>query len=140
MKQTLSEQLQRLRGERQLTIRELAQRADVSHAVIAGLQSGKRVIGEIQATKIGAALGLHDAELEEFVIKAIDECSEKVLNEAKSYPAQLLNLLALQLRDAGIAGESIFDFVVTGDDAHQDITLLLADNRKAILKTELITT
>lgn len=139
MRETLSAQIQRLRGVRRLTIRELARQADVSHAVIAGLQSGKRVIGEVQATKIAAALGLRGEELEEFVINAINECSEKVLTDAKSYPAQLLNLLALQLRNAGIAGETIHQCAVKGDAVHQDVTLWLAGNRQVHLKTQLVT-
>ncbi|MEQ1859386.1 MAG: helix-turn-helix transcriptional regulator [Chthoniobacteraceae bacterium] len=138
MRLTLAEQLSKLRTDKRLTIRELADRADVSHAVIAGLQSGKRIIGELQARKIGTALGLHGEALEQFILTAIDECTEKLLQESQSYPAELLNLIARQLKQAGIVGESIYGCAVDGDAQHQDVTLWLHGGDKRTLKTELL--
>ncbi len=138
MNHSLAEQLSRLRIDKQLTIRELAKLADVSHSVIAGLQSGKRIIGGHQARKIGTALGLRDSALDHFVLLAIDECSQKVLVTSKCYPAELLNLLARQLGQAGIEAESIYRFAIDGNTHHQDVTLWLTGNKTATLRTELV--
>ena len=74
---SFSEQLSTLRQNAQLTNQELADDAHVPASLIAGLQSGKRRIGEYQARKIGKALNLTGADLESFIFNAINNCSEK---------------------------------------------------------------
>lgn len=137
MNTPFSQHLSTLRNEAKLTNRELARRADVPTSLIAGLQSGKRRIGELQARRIGIALGLCCSELEQFVLCAIDTCTEKVLEEARSYPAELLNLIARQLRKAGILADSIFNYIVEGDAYNQKISLSLSNGAKAMLTTHL---
>ena len=75
--------------------------------------------------------------MEQFILQAIDTCTEKVLCESKNYPAELLNLIARQLRKAGIVAESIHDFDVTGDERKQDVTLILCSGKSATLTTHL---
>jgi transcriptional regulator with XRE-family HTH domain len=132
-----SSQLSSLRKAVKLTNHELARKADVPKSLIAGLQSGKRRIGELQARRLGAALGLTGSELERFILAAIDTCTEKVLDEAKSYPAEFLNLIARQLRRAGIFADSIVRYVIDGDDSEQSIRLSLGNGRNASLTTHL---
>ena len=90
--------LSTLRAGADLTNRELAIKANVPRSFVAGLQSGQRKCGELQARKIGTALGLKEAELESFILFAIDTSTEKILVEAKDYPASFLNMTARQLR------------------------------------------
>jgi transcriptional regulator with XRE-family HTH domain len=137
MNEPLSSQLSRLRKTACLTNEQLATRAGVPRSLIAGLQSGKRRIGELQARKIGNALRLSGDVLEEFVMLAINNCSEKVLQESRSYPAELLNILARQLRKAGILPEQIGGCIIGGDECEQDVTVLLKAGGKAIIQTHL---
>ena len=133
-KKSFSEQLSTLRQDAQLTNQELADDARVPASLIAGLQSGKRRIGEYQARKIGKALNLNGQALEEFIYDAINNCSEKVLEESKGYPAELLNLLARILKHAGICPQHISH--CTMNEAGADI--LLANGSKAKLVTQYI--
>ena len=137
MYQLFSTQLTRLRTAARLTNRELARLSDVPESTIAGLQTGNRRVGELQARKLGIALQLRGEALEQFILQAIDTCTEKVLCESKNYPASLLNLIARQLRKAGICAESIHDFDVTGDERKQDVTLTLGCGKSATLTTQL---
>lgn len=131
-------QLTTLRTNARLTNRELARISDVPESTIAGLQSGSRRIGELQARKLGTAFRLEGEALEQFILQAIDTCTEKVLCEAKDYPAGLLNLIARQLRKAGICADSICDFEISGDERKQDVTLALGSGRTATLTTHLL--
>jgi transcriptional regulator with XRE-family HTH domain len=138
MNAPFSQTLQTLRANAKLTNNELARLADVPESLISGLQNDHRRVGEYQAMKIGKALKLAGDELEDFVYAAINTCTEKVLNHAKPYPSQLLNLLAVQLHRAGIPAESIYDFSVGGDEHGQDVTLTLGSGKTATLKTQLV--
>lgn len=128
------QQISKLRQKANLTNQELAEIAQVPASFISGLQTGHRKIGELQAKKIGNALGLDGRELEDFVLRGIDTCSEKVLKDFVAYPAELLNLLARQLNHAGIGPQHISHCVV--NDSGADI--VLANGSKATLVTELI--
>ncbi len=129
--------LKQLRASAGLSNRDLAARAGVPHSFIAGLQAGSRRVGEIQARKIGAALGLNGENLEEFVLLGVDTCTEKVLNTAKGYPASLLNLIATQLRVAGIFPELLSRCVIQDAGKGQHISLHLHNGKTAHLMTEL---
>lgn len=138
MNETFSSQLYRLRTAARLTNETLARLADVPESLLSGLQNNNRRIGEYQARKIGNALRLEGYELEQFIYNAINNSSEKVLVKAKPYPAQLLNLLAVQLQRAGIGAESISGLTIDGDPFEQDVQLALAGGRQATLKTQLV--
>jgi hypothetical protein len=129
--------LTQLRTSAGLSNRDLAARAGVPHSFIAGLQAGSRRVGEIQARKIGLALGLNGDNLEEFVLLGVDTCTEKVLTEAKGYPASLLNLLATQLRVAGIFPELLSRCDIKDAGKGQHISLHLHNGKTAHLMTEL---
>jgi transcriptional regulator with XRE-family HTH domain len=137
MKEQFSQTLYKLRTQAGLTNQSLANRANVPESLISGLQNNNRRIGEYQARKLGNALGLHDDSLEDFVLQAIDTCSQKVLQEAFPYPAQLLNHLALQLNRAGIAAENVREITITSDLLASDITLILDDDRRATIETNI---
>jgi len=138
MNEPFSSQLYRLRTNAKLTNAELARRADVPESFISGLQNDNRRVGEYQAGKIGRALNLEGEQLERFIYDAINTCTEKVLNEAKPYPAQLLNHLALQLQRAGISAAAIAAMTVDGDLHDQDIRLTLNNGSQATLRTQLV--
>ena len=129
-----SQQISKLRQKAKLTNQELAELAQVPASFISGLQTGHRKIGELQAKKIGNALGLADRDLEMFVLKAIDTCSEKVLKDFVAYPAELLNLLARQLSHAGIGPQHIQHCVINEAGAE----IVLANGNKATLVTQFI--
>lgn len=126
------EYLTTLRNNAKLTNRELGKLAHVSHSFIAGLQSGRRSVGEHSARKIGVALGLRDKELDEFILRAIDTCTEKVLNIAKDFPADLINLLPIELRAAGISPEHVQRYEIQND---RDVDLYLNNGRKVRIET-----
>lgn len=138
MNELFSTQLYRLRTNAKLTNAALAQRADVPASLISGLQNDNRRVGELQARRIGRALNLHGEQLEEFVLRAIDTCTEKILQEAKPYPAELLNLIAIQLNRAGVAAHGIADLAIDGTNTEQEISLTLHDGKQATLKTHLV--
>lgn len=115
----------------------LAEEAKVSPSLVPGLQSGRRCVGEYQARKLGVALGLSGKDLDAFIFSGIDRCSEKVLMEAQPYPTQLLNLLARQLRRAGVGPEKISRCLVDEDAGQCVVGLTLADGTKAQLQTRL---
>jgi transcriptional regulator with XRE-family HTH domain len=137
MNEPFSSLLQRLRTAAHLTNEALAKLADIPESLISGLQNDNRRIGEYQARKLGAALQLHGEDLEQFILQAINTCTEKVLEEAKPYPAHLLNLLAVQLHQAGIKAGDIGDFTIVGDPLEQKIILSLNGDRQATLTTQL---
>ena len=102
MHKTFGETLTELRTRRNLSNRGLAELAEVPYSLIPGLQSGKRRVGESRARRIGIALGLEGERLEQFVLQAINGCTEKVLKNVMGFPASLINFLPLCLRTAGI--------------------------------------
>ena len=91
----------------------------------------------MQALRIGNALGLKSGELDRFILSALDTCSEKVLNDAKEYPSTFLNLIAKQLRVAGILPKDLSNFQINGDESGQEVKLYLADGRVAQLSSTL---
>jgi transcriptional regulator with XRE-family HTH domain len=138
MIESFSTQLRTLRTDAKLTNHELARRAGVPASLISGLQNNNRRVGEHQALKIGKALGLTHEALDEFVYRGIDTCTEKVLNAAKPYPSQLLNLLAVQLKQAGIDPGKIQQCTLSGDKHQQNVTLTLVGGGTTTLKTQLV--
>ncbi len=127
-----------LREQARLTNRELAIMAKVPHSLIAGLQSGSRRVGEFQARKIGKALELKDGALDSFVLNAINTCTDKVLEEAKGYPASFLNMIARQLRLAGVLPQNLRTFQINGDSSNHLLKMYLQDGSSAQLSTTLI--
>ncbi len=105
--QSFSERLTELRTTANLTNGELAEMACVPRSLIAGLQSGKRRAGELQARKIAHALDLKGEEFDLFVFEAINQCTRKVLKEVEEYPAEVLNELAMKLKKAGIQPDHV---------------------------------
>ena len=131
--------LSKLRQEANLTIRELALRAKVPHSLIAGLQAGNRRVGEHQARKIGLALDLEGTLLDTFILSAVNTCTEKVLQEAKDYPSTFLNMVAKQLRLAGILPQDLTNFQIIGDSSKHVLKLYLQDGSSAQLSSILTT-
>ena len=138
MNNSFPTQLKQLRKAARLTNEELARLADVPESLLSGLQTGSRKVGEYQARKIGTALKLKDEALKQFIFSAINTCSEKVLSDSKGYPAELLNLIALQLRRAGVLAESICGCKIAGNEQEQNVTLDLRNGKSASLKTQLV--
>lgn len=127
--------LTQLRENANLTNQQLAVKANVPRSLIAGLQSGKRRVGEYNARKIGDALGLTGAELEDFIYSALDTCTVKVINDHRYYPAELLNLLAKQLRGMGILPEQVEQYRIDGDNKSGNVDLFLKNGDHARIAT-----
>ena len=137
MNNEFSTRLTTLRTDARLTNRELARLSDVPASTVAGLQTGSRRVGEYQARKLGKAFNLGGEELEEFVLQAINGCAEKILTASLPYPSHLLNLLAVQLKKAGIGAEAIHNFEVTGDEQKQNVRFTLGSGKAVTLTTHL---
>lgn len=127
-----------LRVEARLTNQELASLAKVPRSLIGGLQAGSRSVGEYQARKIGLALKLTGTALDSFILSAINNCTEKVLVEAKDYPSSFINMIARQLRLAGILPQSLRTFQINGDSSEHVLKMYLQDGRTAQLSSSLI--
>ena len=127
--------LSSLRQKANLTNRELAINAKVPHSLIAGLQAGNRRVGEYQARKIGLALNLDGAELDSFILSAVNTCTKKVLQEAKDYPSSFLNMIAKQLRLAGILPQDLSNFQINGDSSIHVLKIYLQDGSSAQLSS-----
>ncbi|MFZ4441582.1 MAG: hypothetical protein ACOYOS_24500 [Syntrophales bacterium] len=140
MKNNFPQLLSKLRRKASLTNVQLSELAPVSRSLIGGLQSGKRVAGEYQAKKLGIALGLEGAELDAFIFSGINRCSEKVLQDSQPYPAELLNLLARQLKLAGVSPDKISNCVVIEDASLCNAAIYLIDGTQAIIETTLVKT
>jgi hypothetical protein len=127
-----------LRGKARLTNQELSVLAKVPRSLIGGLQAGSRNVGEYQARKIGIALDLQGDALDSFVLNAINTCTDKVLEESKEYHASFLNMIAKQLRLAGILPQNLRTFQINSDNSNHLLKLYLQDGRIAQLSTTLI--
>ena len=92
--------------------KELSKRACVPETLVSGLQNDSRKIGEIQATRIGKALGLSGNDLLEFVYLALNESKGRLLNSSKLYCAEILNYLPNLIAIHGITAEEIVDSVI----------------------------
>ncbi len=114
---------------------ELARKSGISEGLLSGLVHDQRVIGEYTARKIANALQLSGIELEEFIYAAINNCSEKILESSKPYPAILLNLIACKLKESGITPEKISRCVRNENDA--DASLFLKNGSEARITLEL---
>jgi transcriptional regulator with XRE-family HTH domain len=135
--QPFSDYLTQLRTSAGLSNRELGVKAEVPRTLIAGLQSGRRRVGEYQASKIGKALGLHNEDLDAFILLAVNTCTEKVLKEAQDYPSTFINLIAKQLRLAGILPHDVANFQVNGNDKEQVVKIYLESGRTAQISSTL---
>ena len=129
--------LNKLRQERNLTVRELAKLSGISQPLVSNLQNGHRVVGEYTARKIGAALQLQSKELDDFIYLAINQCTEKVLKAFQHYPAEILNLVAVELGSVGISPAKVARCVCrSNEDA--DATLYLHDGKSARINVEVV--
>ena len=109
---TLANEITEKRKALGITSKKLAELASVSQSLISGLQRGTRKIGEIQATRIGRALGLEGIYLMDFIYLAMNESSQRLLESSKAYPVEILNSLANILGNGGVPPELIENVVV----------------------------
>ena len=135
---SFSNQLKALRANANLTIEELAELADVPAYMISGLQNDTRRVGKHIARRLGRALKLTGALLQDFVSSAMDTSTESGLRKAKPYPSLPSGFLAARLSRAGIPAESIRDFNVLGDEHGNDIKFTLDSGNTVTLKTKLV--
>ena len=136
-RESFGAQLSALRQKAEFTNQQLADRAGIPRSLIAGLQSGRRRIGERQALRLGGALGLEGEALDTFIMDAVNTCSVKVLKQANEYPSFILNLFAKQLKSAGIKPNNLSNFQINGNASTQEVKFYLADGRIAQLSSTL---
>jgi len=138
LENTFPQVLQWHRHRAGFTNAELADRARVPESLIAGLQSGKRRVGEQNALQIGQALGLQGVDLEQFIFAAINTSTRKLLRQAMDYPSQLINFTARKLLNAGVSPHLVANCDYSDDLG--TITMKLVDGRVAKLETNLVLT
>lgn len=140
--ETFGKKLNALRKNRNLTVQQLADKARVPATLISGLQNHNRQVGENNATRIGAALGLESDELQEFVYMAINNSGEKVLEDFKHYPAEVLNLVAGELMASGISSEDVNRCVIRPrlNDATPNAAVFLKDGQRALIEIKVTRT
>jgi hypothetical protein len=136
MKHTFPIALNKLRINANFNHQELADLAKVPRSFISALHSGQRAAGELQARRIGQALGLCDVELEDFVFLALNACTHKVLLECQPYPAVVLNLVASQLNAAGVHPNEIQDVQIS-TPYRSEVSLHLSGGRQAVVQTSI---
>ena len=95
--------------------KELSKRACVPETLVSGLQNDSRKIGEVQATRIGKALGLSGKSLLEFVYLALNESKRRLLHSSKDYSAEILNYLPNLIAIHGIMAEEILETSILED-------------------------
>lgn len=136
------QRLNSLRKAQHLTTQALADRAGIHQSLVSSLETGYRVVGEQNARKIAEALHLTGKEMEDFVYLAINQCTEKVLNDSKAYPAELLNLVAAELRSFGIRPERITRCVRDAKiaDTCADAAVYLDNGKTALINLEVALT
>ena len=142
MTTTFGNTLTSLRTRMDLTVQELADKANLPATLVSGLQSGNRHIGENNARRLGAALNLAGRELDTFVYEAINLCSEKLLEDCKRFPAEIINLAAKHLQAQGIDGEQVTRCVLKPklkDGSEPDAVLFLDDGRTALIELKIST-
>lgn len=122
-----------LRTRQGMTNVALAERARVPASLISDLQNGRRAVGEIQATRLGRALGLDASELRSFVLRAVSGSTRKVLAENADYPAEIINAAPAALRAAQISPGR----VASAWEADRGVALVLVDGTRALLLTTL---
>jgi len=138
--ETFGEQLARLRRNKSLTVQQLADRADVPATLISGLQTSSRKVGENNARKIACALQLTGEDFDQFVYDAINTSPERILETSKGYPAEMLNLLANELRENGIAPEQVMRCMLHPRQEDAPDALLFLDNgRRASIRVQIST-
>ena len=108
----LSHEIISKRKALRLKSKELSKRASVPATLLSGLQNDSRKIGEVQATRIGKALGLSGNDLLMFIYVALNESKGRLLNASKSYCAEILNYLPNLISLHGIKAEEIVDAVI----------------------------
>jgi len=140
MQNTFANTLTAHRNRLNLTVQTLADKAKVNPTLVSGLQNNKRQVGENNARRLGIALNLSGKELENFVYAAINECSEKVMEQNKPYPAEVLNLCAKQLQESGIDGDQISRCVLKPklqDGREPDAIVYMNDGRAALIELKI---
>ena len=132
---TFGKKLNKLKIAHGLSSAELAHRAGIGEGLLSGLIHDQRVIGDFTARKIGKALQLTGDEMETFIYSAINNCSEKILESSKDYPAELINLVAGKLKANGISPDKISGCRRQQEGA--DAALYLSDGSEARITLEL---
>ncbi len=101
-------QLRKLRMEAGMSVRCLAEKAGVSFALLTCIENAKRGAGRSTLERLGSALGLKGASLDDFILDGIVICKrELVLESAEGYPARVLNALPMALRRSGVVPEVV---------------------------------
>jgi len=112
----------------------------VNPTLVSGLQNSRRQIGENNARRLGVALNLSGRELENFVYAAINECSEKIMENCKPYPAEVLNLCAKHLQEQGINADNVTRCVLKPklqDGKEPDAIVYMNDGRTALIELKI---
>ena len=140
MNSTFATTLTSLRGRLNLSVQQLADKAKVNPTLVSGLQNNRRQVGENNARRLGMALNLSGRELENFVYAAINLCTEKVLDECKGFPAEVLNLCARHLQEQGINADHVNRCVLKPklqDGREPDAVVYLKDGRTALIELKI---
>lgn len=116
MKTSFGPTLKQRRNERRLSVRALAALSKVSVPWITLVENGHRSIGRNAIEKLGAALALSPAELEEFVLLGVTAGRvEPGRQSSIRHDARLHSALGLFLREAGIQPRDVREVEVVSE-------------------------
>ena len=102
------EHLREMRMKSGKTVRRLAEEAEVSFALLTCIENARRGAGRSTLERLGAALGLKERELDDFILDGMVICKrERLLGAAEGYPARVLNALPSALRWMGVLPEDV---------------------------------
>lgn len=116
MKSSFGPTLKQLRNERRLSVRALASLARVSVPWITLVENGHRSIGRNSLEKLGAALELSRAEMDEFILLGVTAGRvEPGRKPAMRHDTRLHTALGLFLREAGIQPRDVREVEVVSE-------------------------
>jgi len=108
VKELFGERLKQLRLEGELTVRQLALKAEMSFSLLTLIENGHRGAGQELLERIGTALNLKGVALREFVLDGLStSAKDGLLDTVRKFDPRINNMMALTLLKHGISPNSI---------------------------------
>jgi transcriptional regulator with XRE-family HTH domain len=136
-KRAFGDLLRQLRTNNHLSLRELGDKSNLPHSLIAGIESGDRPAGPSVALKLRKAFELTPADADAFLLKAAQTTRrDHLLKEAQGLDAIVINFLPRKLIQNGVVSAQIknSELVEVGENdacaPREQLNIELTDGRK----------